>query len=167
MINIFYPDNLIEILDKSRFNYIPKIIEKDSELLCYRKYYSSDFIQDSYFKVTDTFMVDGYKYAELSFSDTTFWMIPATSGNYNIYELLMDNIGILDEKDIVNNKRAYYGYEIKYWFFKNYRHKYVEFKPFVEDTSITSINDNTKYFLNGEFVNNRYINARVTIMKKK
>jgi hypothetical protein len=168
MINITYPSKLQYVLDKSKTPFLPKKVpRKQKQFKLFHKYYYSEYISDSYFKVIDEYYVGDDKYITISFSDNIYWSIPADITDYNnLYELIYDKNNILKKK-IINSKDSYSGYEILYWFNNKYNYKYSEFKPYIEDGGKCRVNENYNYFISADYINRKYTNVRFKIDRRK
>ena len=166
MINIKYPKKLLYQIKNSKTVYIPKKLDREHRYLkIYKKYYSEELNVDYYFKVLDNYKINNNIYSEITFSYSLYWCIPNPIEVENIYELSFDIRNVMKEKDLVNSNKSYFGYEIKYWFFKNYKNKYKEFKEYVEDDSKKCINNYNKYILSGTLKSGKYINCKIKIEK--
>lgn len=159
---IDYPENLKLILDKHKNTLIPKKVpNRQKYLKLFHKYYCKEFASDSYFKVIESYEIEDINYITLSFSDNIFWSIPnEIKEEYNMYELIYNKNDLLNQK-IINSDISYYGYEIIYWFYNNYNHKFSEFIPYIENNGKCRVNENCKYFLYAEYKNGKYINIKI------
>jgi len=168
VIDIYYPEQLIDILDRSRVSFIPKRLPKDqNNIKQFRRYYCKDFMSESYFKVIETYMVENELYGILKFIDDLYWTIPIENINTeNIYEIIYDKNCILNQ-NIINSGRSYKGYEIRYWFFKNYNHKYSGFTPYIEDDGKCCLAEHISYFISADLINNKYTNIKIQIDKRR
>lgn len=168
MIDIYYPSKLLQVLNKTKSPFIPKKVpEKQNYIKLYHKYYSEDFMSDSYFKVIDSFNIDNEIYGVLNFNDDIYWTIPIEKiDTSNMYELVYDNNNIINT-NIINSENSYNGYIIKYWFFKNYHSILREFKPYIEDNGYCSISDYNKYFISATYINHKYTNIKLTIDRRR
>ena len=167
MININYPKKLISYIKNSKTTYIPKKLDKGHKYLKqYKKHYTEEFNPDYYFKVLNNYKIEDNVYSEITFSYFMYWCIPNPVQVENIYELSFDIRNVMKEKDLVNSGKSYFGYEIKYWFYKNYKNKYKEFKEYLEDNSESCINDYNKYILTGTLKSEKYINCKIKIERK-
>jgi hypothetical protein len=63
--------------------------------------------------------------------------------------------------------RSYKGYEIRYWFFKNYNHKYSGFTPYIEDAGKCCLTEHISYFISADLINNKYTNIKIQIDKRR
>lgn len=165
---INYPSNLLYLIKYNKANFIPKKIhKKQKRFKLYHKYYCSEFISTSYFKVIDIFNIDDQEYVVLLFSDNIQWLIPNIIDYYNhTYELIYDKNNIINQ-NIINSKESYPGFQIIYWFYQKYNKKYSEFKPYIEDNGKSKIQDNNYYFVEADFLNGKYINTKITLDRRK
>lgn len=168
MINVDYPEKLMHILKNSRAPFIPKKLSlNQKDLRLYHRYYSSEFNPDSYFKVIETYDIEEETYGTLSFADNIYWCISINNINTNnVFELIYDKNKILNS-NIINSGISYKGYEIKYWFYKNYNKRYSEFLPYIEENGNCKLADQTKYFVSASYVNRNYINPKIQIDKRR
>ena len=164
MINIYYPNQLINILRKSKSPLIPKrLSDKQKILKPHHKYYATEFASASYFKVIDSFNTDQETYVVLLFVDNLYWTLPSRLNKMlDIYELLYDKNNILNT-NIINSNSSYYGYEIRYWFFNKNNNKLNDFKDYLDNNGKYKIDDSCKYFITADInkKSGKYYNAKI------
>ena len=158
MLNIYYPQQLEEILIKKK-KFIPKLCFNNEPLKKYHLYYCYDFNKSCYFKVYDNFDVDDIEYYCLEFLDNIRWSLSCPLLANNIYELVYDKHNIYDLNNIFEYNDYLKGYEIIYWFYinrNNIENKYKNYLlSYIEDGGNNKINNFLYYKF--EIVNGRYI----------
>lgn len=166
MMNI-YPKKLIEFLNSTSNKYIPKKINKYDRLKLYRKYWTS--FNDLFFKVMNIYDVDGIEYYSVKYKDMLNGEISYPISDDNIYELIIDRKH-LDQINIINNKKAYSGADIKYWFFIHNidldSPKYRNFIQFIYPNSNSCICDHKYYRVFANRINNIYVDCKIKLVKQ-
>lgn len=167
MTKTIYPKKLVEFLNTSSNNYIPKRINKNDRLKLYRKYWTS--FNDLFFKVMNIYDVNGVEYYSVKYKDMLNGEISYPISDDNIYELLIDRKQ-LDKINIINDNTAYSGADIKYWFFIHNidldSPKYKNFAQFIYPNSNSCISDSKYYKLFTNYINNVYVDCKIKSVKQ-
>lgn len=148
-----------ELEKNIRFNtkYIPRKINNKERLIYYHRYWIGEY--DGIYKLSkiEEYLKIQYYYLE-SKSTSQLYTYPINEDNF--YEL-MTNDGDLLSKDIIDNKTRYKGYEIKYWFYKNWNKKYKDFEKYLIYNSPSCIDDNSEYIVQTVIVNYEYRSCKI------
>lgn len=148
-----------ELAIKLKFNtkYIPRHIDTMESLSIYHKYWIDEL--RGFFKLTNIQEYFHVKYYFLESKNTNqLYTYPINDSNF--YELMNNNKNIHKE-DIINTDNIYNGYEIKYWFYKNWSKKLIDFSKYIKLDGTNPINDNKKYKVTAVYINNLYRNCKI------
>lgn len=148
--------------------YIPRKLSVNETLKVFHRYYIPD--EDSMFKVLDQTTIDNFLYYEIRDSKDHYAFICSPNEDTEIYEMYKtDKYNIKEIDNIINNREAYMGYEILYWFYyKNIdlnSEKYKKFNSYIDINSLNSINPNKLYIIyakedNGIYYDIKFVNKR-------
>lgn len=145
-----YPNELVDII--KQFNYIPRKLSINERLKLYHRYWIPDF--GGMIKVKDICKVDKVDYYIIKYKDNLSICFPHPLDDYETsYELLHDYTDIHKE-NIINSGKAYSGAEIKYWFTINRSRYYSKFLKYLTIGNKKLIQDNKKYFVIIDKMNN-------------
>lgn len=151
MSNLIYPKELAEYIDRS--HYIPKQVKYLDDIKKYAKYIYLEACNDG-FKIEDIIEVDDSIYYQIRLLESGRQAVIPYEEKFHYYELLTDKNDIEELDNIINTDIAYYGSEIKYWFFShkiNLRSKkYSKFKPLLTTSDMT-ISDRKMYIISADY----------------
>lgn len=162
-----YPKDLGDYIRKT--NYIPKIVKDIKDIKKFAKYIYLEACQEG-FKIEDIIDVNDQVYYQINLLNSHRQAVIPFEEKFNYFELLSDKSNIRKKSNIINSNEAFYGSEIKYWFFINnidlYSKKYEGFRPIVTKSGFT-ISDKKLYFLKAEYIPSldTYIHCRAVLTK--
>ena len=168
MNKLIYPKELGKIV--KQYNYIPRVVKRVDEIHRSSKYFCFEN-SDEPFKVEEIIEVNNQIYFQIKLLDTNKQAVIPYEKKYTYYELFADKLDIKSIDNIINNGKAYYGSEIKYWFFINDIDldslKYNEFLDIVTESGMT-ISDKKIYFLKASYIKAKdiFIKCRAVQAKK-
>ena len=135
-------------LKKAMRNRIPRKLKHHEILTLFHIYYS-DSLGDFKVKMIDNIYDNAYYFIDQYDNMSSVISEPIRG----IYEL-MPNHEKFETKEIINTKKSYPGYKIKYWFWKNKSHKYDGYNRFL--IGKFQINDNKYYTVIGKYDNDTW-----------
>ena len=151
-----YPKQL-ETYIRFHNKYIPRKIQSKEKLIQYHRYWIAEV--DGIYKLTkiEEYFHNLYYFFEGKDSGQLYTY--PLDGNI-FYELQINTEDILS-KNIINDDNKYKGSEIKFWFYKKWNKKYIEFERYIDINSEKSIQDDRIYKLYGELIEGQYQNCKV------
>ncbi len=168
MSKLIYPKELGKIVKE--FNYIPRIVKNADEIRQTSKYFCYENSNEP-FKVEEIIEVNNQIYFQIKLLLSNRQAVIPYEEKYTYYELHTDKLNIKHANNIINNGKAYYGSEIKYWFFINNIDldciKYNSFEDIITESGMT-ISDRKIYFLKAAYIKTKdiFVGCRAEQAKK-
>jgi hypothetical protein len=135
-----------ELLDICKDDFIPRLLKADDKIKVHKKYYFPDMGE-----LLTCYDVQEYYGEEYYFLSNNNKSIVLTYPVIDKCYMFISDRYEITIRHIINDRKSYKGYQIKWWFFKNYHIKY---KYFVQDVS--SLDDDGLYKIFGKFENRVY-----------
>ena len=152
-----YPKNLMKSIKNTK--YIPRRIGKKERLVCFHRFWIGSV--DAVYKLSNIEDIGNIHYYFFENKSTTqIYTYPISDNDF--YELTINTDDLLS-KDIIDNKTKYKGYEIRYWFYKNWDNKYKDFKKYLDLRSRSLIDDNSTYIVQAMIINGEYRNCKLIL----
>ena len=153
-----------------KFKLIPSLVKSKSEIRKYGKYMSVQQATEG-FKVEDIIEVNDDIYYQIRFLSSGRQAVVPYEDKFTYYTLFNDINNIRRLPTIINTDKAYFGSEIKYWFFINNidlnSEKFINFKSLIMDSK-HFIADNKMYYLKGNYLplEDKYVSCCAMLLKQ-
>ena len=151
-----YPKELASYIQYNN-KYIPRMISQNESLIQYHRYWIRELKE--VFKLTglaNYFHVDYYFFEGKNTNQLYTHPVPSNE----FYELTI-NTDNIQSQNIINSKKMYKGYQIKYWFFKNWCKAYQDYDKYLILDKSNTIQDNKDYYVEGVWIKDKYMNCKI------
>lgn len=155
-------DDILKNKVDKKAHLIPRKVEINEHLIPMHRYI--DLYNNKIFKVLSVFSNEDGEYYETRYPKSRISIVPFPVKD--VIELKPDKKNLI-RRDIINDGKWYYGYEIKYWFYiRRYdinSEKYRTFVKFLDKCSKSVIQDNKLYKIKANYNKQRniYIKGRL------